>query len=64
MTVVAFSSPGVEFGPLVANAEWGWVAAAVLFSAASYFAAAMALHTLRSAPLARAAAASSGDAAG
>ncbi|MEV0173386.1 lysylphosphatidylglycerol synthase transmembrane domain-containing protein [Streptomyces sp. NPDC050803] len=33
----------IEFGPLVANAEWGWVAAAVLFSAASYFAAAMAL---------------------
>jgi uncharacterized protein (TIRG00374 family) len=32
-----------EFGPLIANAEWGWVAAAVLFSAASYFAAAMAL---------------------
>ncbi|MEV8091786.1 lysylphosphatidylglycerol synthase transmembrane domain-containing protein [Streptomyces nigra] len=33
----------IEFGPLVANAQWGWVAAAVLFSAASYFAAAMAL---------------------
>ncbi len=33
----------IEFGPLVANAEWGWVAAAVLFSAASYFAAAMSL---------------------
>ncbi|MEU3093421.1 lysylphosphatidylglycerol synthase transmembrane domain-containing protein [Streptomyces sp. NPDC006967] len=33
----------IEFGPLVANAEWGWVAAAVLFSAASYLAAAMAL---------------------
>ncbi len=33
----------IEFGPLVAHAEWGWVAAAVLFSAASYFAAAMAL---------------------
>ncbi|MET7690598.1 lysylphosphatidylglycerol synthase domain-containing protein [Streptomyces sp. NPDC005483] len=33
----------IELGPLVANAEWGWVAAAVLFSAASYFAAAMAL---------------------
>ncbi|MDG9716659.1 lysylphosphatidylglycerol synthase domain-containing protein [Streptomyces sp. DH24] len=33
----------IEFGPLIANAEWGWVAAAVLFSAASYFAAAMAL---------------------
>ncbi|MGW0822298.1 lysylphosphatidylglycerol synthase domain-containing protein [Streptomyces sp. NPDC002845] len=33
----------IEFGPLIANAEWGWVAAAVLFSALSYFAAAMAL---------------------
>ncbi|MEU5367307.1 lysylphosphatidylglycerol synthase domain-containing protein [Streptomyces sp. NPDC005925] len=33
----------IEFGPLIAHAEWGWVAAAVLFSAASYFAAAMAL---------------------
>ncbi|GHH90224.1 lysylphosphatidylglycerol synthase transmembrane domain-containing protein [Streptomyces capillispiralis] len=33
----------IEFGPLIANAEWGWVAAAVLFSAASYVAAAMAL---------------------
>ncbi|MEU5123336.1 lysylphosphatidylglycerol synthase domain-containing protein [Streptomyces asoensis] len=33
----------IEFGPLVANAEWGWVAAAVLFSAASYVAAAMSL---------------------
>ncbi|MDL5203675.1 lysylphosphatidylglycerol synthase transmembrane domain-containing protein [Streptomyces sp. ALI-76-A] len=33
----------IELGPLVANAEWGWVIAAVLFSAASYFAAAMAL---------------------
>ncbi|MEV6999255.1 lysylphosphatidylglycerol synthase domain-containing protein [Streptomyces sp. NPDC093982] len=33
----------IEFGPLIANAQWGWVAAAVLFSAASYFAAAMAL---------------------
>ncbi|WP_210585715.1 lysylphosphatidylglycerol synthase domain-containing protein [Streptomyces sp. GESEQ-35] len=33
----------IEFGPLISNAEWGWVAAAVLFSAASYFAAAMAL---------------------
>ncbi|GHG96322.1 lysylphosphatidylglycerol synthase transmembrane domain-containing protein [Streptomyces lanatus] len=33
----------IEFGPLVANAQWGWVAAAVLFSACSYFAAAMAL---------------------
>lgn len=33
----------IEFGPLIANAQWGWVAAAVLFSACSYFAAAMAL---------------------
>ncbi|CAM5593588.1 hypothetical protein SGRIM128S_06305 [Streptomyces griseomycini] len=33
----------IEFGPLIANAEWGWVAAAVLFSAANYFAAALAL---------------------
>lgn len=33
----------IEFGPLIANAQWGWVAAAALFSAASYFAAAMAL---------------------
>ncbi|MFC8870763.1 lysylphosphatidylglycerol synthase domain-containing protein [Streptomyces sp. NPDC057148] len=33
----------IEFGPLIANAQWGWVAAAVLFSAASYIAAAMAL---------------------
>ncbi|MFC5956423.1 lysylphosphatidylglycerol synthase domain-containing protein [Streptomyces pratens] len=33
----------IEFGPLIANAEWGWVAAAALFSAASYFAAALAL---------------------
>ncbi|NEY33873.1 TIGR00374 family protein [Streptomyces sp. PRKS01-65] len=33
----------IEFGPLIANAEWGWVIAAVLFSAGSYFAAAMAL---------------------
>nr|WSY51952.1 flippase-like domain-containing protein [Streptomyces sp. NBC_00886] len=33
----------IEFGPLVANAQWGWVAAAVLFSALSYFAAAMSL---------------------
>ncbi|MFI2412252.1 lysylphosphatidylglycerol synthase domain-containing protein [Streptomyces sp. NPDC018947] len=33
----------IEFGPLIANAQWGWVAAAVLFSAASYVAAAMAL---------------------
>jgi uncharacterized membrane protein YbhN (UPF0104 family) len=33
----------IEFGPLVANAQWGWVLAAVVFSAASYVAAAMAL---------------------
>ncbi|GAA3831109.1 lysylphosphatidylglycerol synthase domain-containing protein [Streptomyces coacervatus] len=33
----------IEFGPLVANAQWGWVMAAVVFSAGSYFAAAMAL---------------------
>ncbi|MFJ9348982.1 lysylphosphatidylglycerol synthase domain-containing protein [Streptomyces sp. NPDC101237] len=33
----------IEFGPLVANAQWGWVIAAVLFSALSYLAAAMAL---------------------
>ncbi|WAX78074.1 lysylphosphatidylglycerol synthase transmembrane domain-containing protein [Streptomyces sp. KMM 9044] len=33
----------IEFGPLISNAEWGWVAAAALFSAASYFAAALAL---------------------
>ncbi|MFF7641207.1 lysylphosphatidylglycerol synthase domain-containing protein [Streptomyces canus] len=33
----------IEFGPLIEHAEWGWVAAAVLFSACSYFAAAMAL---------------------
>ncbi|MFI9614694.1 lysylphosphatidylglycerol synthase domain-containing protein [Streptomyces sp. NPDC052023] len=33
----------IEFGPLIANAEWGWVIAAVLFSAFSYVAAAMAL---------------------
>lgn len=33
----------IEFGPLIANAQWGWVAAAVLFSALSYVAAAMAL---------------------
>ncbi|MFE3035336.1 lysylphosphatidylglycerol synthase domain-containing protein [Streptomyces canus] len=33
----------IEFGPLIENAQWGWVAAAVLFSACSYFAAAMAL---------------------
>ncbi|MFJ8152370.1 lysylphosphatidylglycerol synthase domain-containing protein [Streptomyces sp. NPDC094468] len=33
----------IEFGPLIANAQWGWVIAAVLFSALSYVAAAMAL---------------------
>ncbi|MFI0504887.1 YbhN family protein [Streptomyces albogriseolus] len=33
----------IEFGPLISNADWGWVAAAVLFSALSYVAAAMAL---------------------
>ncbi|MEV0206459.1 lysylphosphatidylglycerol synthase domain-containing protein [Streptomyces sp. NPDC050788] len=33
----------IEFGPLISNAQWGWVLAAVAFSAASYFAAAMAL---------------------
>jgi uncharacterized membrane protein YbhN (UPF0104 family) len=33
----------IEFGPLIKNAEWGWVAAAVFFSALSYVAAAMAL---------------------
>lgn len=33
----------IEFGLLIENAEWGWVAAAVAFSALSYVAAAMAL---------------------
>nr|WP_223281368.1 lysylphosphatidylglycerol synthase transmembrane domain-containing protein [Streptomyces sp. San01] len=33
----------IEFGTLFREAQWGWVAAAVLFSALSYFAAAMAL---------------------
>jgi uncharacterized protein (TIRG00374 family) len=33
----------IEFGPLVAGAQWGWVAAAVLFAALSYVAAAMQL---------------------
>ncbi|MCH0569602.1 flippase-like domain-containing protein [Streptomyces sp. MUM 136J] len=33
----------IEFGPLIANAKWGWVAAAVLFSSLSYVAAAMQL---------------------
>ncbi|MFE9763358.1 lysylphosphatidylglycerol synthase domain-containing protein [Streptomyces sp. NPDC005808] len=33
----------IEFGTLFESAEWGWVAAAVLFSALSYFAAAMSL---------------------
>lgn len=32
-----------EFGTIFDNADWGWVAAAVLFSALSYFAAAMSL---------------------
>ncbi|MFD9437273.1 YbhN family protein [Streptomyces sp. NPDC060006] len=33
----------IEFATLFDNAEWGWVAAAVLFSMLSYFAAAMSL---------------------
>ncbi|MEU9334233.1 lysylphosphatidylglycerol synthase transmembrane domain-containing protein [Streptomyces sp. NPDC048290] len=33
----------IEFGTLFATAEWGWVVAAVLFSALSYVAAAMSL---------------------
>jgi uncharacterized membrane protein YbhN (UPF0104 family) len=33
----------IQFGTLFDNAEWGWVAAAALFSALSYFAAAMSL---------------------
>jgi uncharacterized protein (TIRG00374 family) len=33
----------IEFGTLFAEAEWGWVVAAVLFSALSYVAAAMSL---------------------
>ncbi|WP_432171609.1 lysylphosphatidylglycerol synthase domain-containing protein [Streptomyces sp. 1222.5] len=33
----------IEFGTLFAQAQWGWVAAAVVFSALSYVAAAMAL---------------------
>ncbi|MEW2394730.1 lysylphosphatidylglycerol synthase transmembrane domain-containing protein [Streptomyces sp. NPDC046862] len=33
----------IEFGPLIENAQWGWVAAAVAFSALSYVAAAMSL---------------------
>ncbi|GAA3375250.1 lysylphosphatidylglycerol synthase domain-containing protein [Streptomyces sannanensis] len=33
----------VKFGELIANAQWGWVAAALLFSALSYPAAAMSL---------------------
>ncbi|MEU6272452.1 lysylphosphatidylglycerol synthase transmembrane domain-containing protein [Streptomyces populi] len=33
----------IEFGTLFDNAAWGWVAAAALFSALSYFAAAMSL---------------------
>ncbi|UYQ64262.1 lysylphosphatidylglycerol synthase domain-containing protein [Streptomyces peucetius] len=34
---------GIDFGTVFANAHWGWVAAAALFSALSYFAAAMSL---------------------
>ncbi|MEW2633135.1 lysylphosphatidylglycerol synthase domain-containing protein [Streptomyces sp. NPDC048389] len=34
---------GIDFGTVFANAHWGWVAAALLFSALSYFAAAMSL---------------------
>ncbi len=33
----------IEFGTLFESAQWGWVAAAVLFSTLSYFAAAMSL---------------------
>ncbi|GHC47958.1 membrane protein [Streptomyces flavofungini] len=33
----------IDFGTIVGEAEWGWVAAAVAFSALSYFAAAMSL---------------------
>ncbi|MER7654340.1 MULTISPECIES: lysylphosphatidylglycerol synthase transmembrane domain-containing protein [Streptomyces] len=33
----------IEFGTLFSDVQWGWVAAAVLFSALSYFAAAMSL---------------------
>lgn len=34
---------GIDFGTVFAEAHWGWVAAAVLFSSLSYFAAAMSL---------------------
>ncbi|MGN9792509.1 lysylphosphatidylglycerol synthase transmembrane domain-containing protein [Streptomyces sp. NPDC054847] len=34
---------GIDFGTVFANAHWGWVAAALLFSVLSYFAAAMSL---------------------
>ncbi|MEV8348366.1 lysylphosphatidylglycerol synthase domain-containing protein [Streptomyces niveus] len=34
---------GIDFGNVFANTHWGWVAAAVLFSALSYVAAAMSL---------------------
>ncbi|MFF2184385.1 lysylphosphatidylglycerol synthase domain-containing protein [Streptomyces sp. NPDC058155] len=37
------SLAGLDFGTVVAEAHWGWVAAAVLFSSLSYFAAAMSL---------------------
>ncbi|MFD6992012.1 lysylphosphatidylglycerol synthase domain-containing protein [Streptomyces sp. NPDC059943] len=37
------SLAGIDFGTVVAEAHWGWVAAAVLFSSLSYFAAAMSL---------------------
>ncbi|MFD9868380.1 lysylphosphatidylglycerol synthase domain-containing protein [Streptomyces niveus] len=37
------SLAGIDFGTVVSEAHWGWVAAAALFSALSYFAAAMSL---------------------
>ncbi|MFD3919815.1 lysylphosphatidylglycerol synthase domain-containing protein [Streptomyces sp. NPDC058595] len=37
------SLAGIDFRTVVAEAHWGWVAAAVLFSSLSYFAAAMSL---------------------
>lgn len=37
------SLAGIDFSTVVAEAHWGWVAAAVLFSSLSYFAAAMSL---------------------
>ncbi|QHY97991.1 hypothetical protein SSPS47_23030 [Streptomyces sp. S4.7] len=37
------SLAGIDFGTVVAEAHWGWVAAAALFSSLSYFAAAMSL---------------------